>query len=91
MCSVSNKRDYTLHESFSVEDCTFLSDTNGVVYSPLAAETLLCDQHVIHFIAELELQKNTASVVGDFLDTYPTNGENIISQLVEMKIIRLQN
>ncbi|MDV7102923.1 hypothetical protein R3X26_00710 [Vibrio sp. TH_r3] len=83
---MSNK--FTLHPSFTLEECIFVDKNLAVVFSPVKSETMLCDQSVIQFLSQLESDPNSSSCTLEFIDTYPQHAKDMIDKLLTMNIIQ---
>ncbi len=79
----------TIHPSFSINECTFLSEGRGVIYSPFIGETLLCEPSVIDYLVQLTVEPDMS--FKQLLKTHPAKAKNVIQQLAELHIIEIQS
>jgi len=79
----------TIHPSFSINECTFLREGRGVIYSPFIGETLLCEPSVIDYLVQLDAEPDLS--FKQLLKTHPTQAKSIIQQLADLHIIEIQS
>ncbi len=85
---VKQKPKISLHPSFSIKECTFLSREKGVIYSPVNGETLLCEPSVIRYLMQLESEPETSYT--QLANAHPTRVSDIVKQLESLHIIEIQ-
>lgn len=69
-------------------DCTYLKGNKGIAYSPIYSETLYCDHSVIEFLHQLSDEETRKDAADQFLLYHPEYAEEIIENLLKIRIIQ---
>jgi len=85
--SSAAQEKYALNRQFSIKECVYLCNDNGVVFSPMTTETLLCDKKLVTYLIALEQDLNAEESLKIFKDSNPSYANEVLKRLLDMHII----
>lgn len=80
--------DIKINEAFTLNECTFSMGDKVVIFSPVTAETLLCEKSVLDTLDAL-IDSNGYRTIEEVRERTPHFFDEILSKLISMRIIVL--
>ncbi len=77
-----------VNEAFTLSECTFCMGDKVVIFSPITAETLLCEKTVLDTLGAL-IDSNGVRSIEEVRNRTPHYFDEILSKLISMRIIVL--
>ncbi|CAE6949587.1 hypothetical protein AB3Y13_06675 [Vibrio alginolyticus] len=80
--------DIKINEAFTLNECTFCKGDRVVVFSPITAETLLCEKTILDTLGAL-IDCNRYQSIEEVRELTPHFFNEILSKLISMRIVLL--
>ncbi len=77
-----------INEAFTLKECTFCKGDRVVIFSPITAETLLCEKTMLDTLEAL-IDCNGYQSIEEVRESTPHFFDQILSKLISMRIIVL--
>ncbi len=77
-----------INDAFTLNECTFCMGDKVVIFSPITAETLLCEKTVLDTLGAL-IDSNGVLSIEEVRQRTPHFFDEILSKLISMRIIVL--